>query len=119
MRRAGGAFREAQEHEDPMTALPGRPPKDRAFDRHEGAAWTPREGNRDAGAPARAAPAVSIVIQNHNYARFLGRCIESALGQTCRAVEIIVVDDGSTDGSRDVIAGFGSRIVPIFQDNRG
>jgi glycosyltransferase involved in cell wall biosynthesis len=62
---------------------------------------------------------VSIVIDNYNYERFLGDAIASALDQTHPDVEVIVVDDGSTDGSRDVIAGFAGRITPVLQENRG
>src|ERR1700720_3062887 len=49
-------------------------------------------------------PLVSILINNYNYGRYLGDAIESALNQTYRHAEVIVVDDGSTDDSRDVIA---------------
>jgi glycosyltransferase involved in cell wall biosynthesis len=62
---------------------------------------------------------VSIVINNFNYARFLGEAIESALAQTHRDLEIVVVDDGSTDGSRDVIAAYDGRVRAVLQENRG
>lgn len=62
---------------------------------------------------------VSIVINNYNYARFLGEAIESALAQSYPQTEVIVVDDGSTDASRAVIASYGERIVPILQENGG
>lgn len=64
-------------------------------------------------------PRVSIVIDNYNYARYVGAAIDSALAQTYGEIEIIVVDDGSTDGSRDVIAAYAGRLTAIFQDNRG
>jgi glycosyltransferase involved in cell wall biosynthesis len=64
-------------------------------------------------------PLVSIVIDNHNYARYVGAAIESALAQTYETIEIIVVDDGSTDGSRSIIAAYAGRLTIIFQDNRG
>jgi Glycosyl transferase family 2 len=60
-------------------------------------------------------PLVSIVVGNYNYARFLPRSIGSALGQTYDRVEVVVVDDASTDDSADVIRGFGSRVVPVFK----
>jgi glycosyltransferase involved in cell wall biosynthesis len=63
--------------------------------------------------------AVSIVVNNYNYGAYVGAAIESALRQTHPDVEVVVVDDGSTDGSRDVIAGFEPRIVPILKDNGG
>lgn len=61
----------------------------------------------------------SFVIANYNYARFVGRAIESALAVDWPDVEVIVVDDGSTDGSRAVIEAFGGRIFAIFQPNAG
>lgn len=64
-------------------------------------------------------PLVSIVIPNHNYAQFVGAAIDSALGQTWEALEVIVLDDGSTDGSRQVIEGYGNRIRAIFKRNEG
>jgi glycosyltransferase involved in cell wall biosynthesis len=65
-------------------------------------------------------PLASIVILNYNYARFLPRSIESALVQDYANVEIIVVDDCSTDESRDVIAAYGRQVRPAFQpQNRG
>lgn len=61
----------------------------------------------------------SVIIDNFNYARFLPEAIDSALGQTYRPLEVIVVDDGSTDDSRDVIAAYGDRITPVLQANGG
>ncbi len=64
-------------------------------------------------------PCVSVVIPNFNYEEFVGKAIESALALDWPAVEVIVVDDGSTDGSASVIRAFGSRITAIFQSNAG
>ncbi len=65
-------------------------------------------------------PAVSVVIPAYNHAKFLKGTIQSALAQTWRNYEIIVVDDGSTDNTRDVVASFSDpRIRYIFQDNQG
>jgi glycosyltransferase involved in cell wall biosynthesis len=61
----------------------------------------------------------SILINNFNYGRFLGDAIESALAQTYAPVEVVVVDDGSTDESRSVISSFGSRVIPVFKANGG
>src|SRR5258707_8837609 len=64
-------------------------------------------------------PLVSILINNFNYGRFLPEAIESALGQTHPRLEVIVVDDGSTDNSREVIARYGNRVLPVLKDNGG
>jgi glycosyltransferase involved in cell wall biosynthesis len=64
-------------------------------------------------------PLVSILINNYNYARFLSEAIDSALSQDYPTKEILVVDDGSTDNSREIIAKYGDRIVPIFKKNGG
>ena len=61
----------------------------------------------------------SVVITNHNYGRFLGECIESALTQTRPAGEVIVIDDGSTDDSPKVLKSFGDRIRVDRTENRG
>src|SRR5262252_560226 len=63
---------------------------------------------------------LSIIITNYNYATYIGAAIASALAVDWPRVEIIVVDDGSTDGSRDVINQFVPRgILPIFLANGG
>ncbi|MBD2200205.1 MULTISPECIES: glycosyltransferase family 2 protein [Calothrix] len=64
-------------------------------------------------------PLVSIVINNYNYDRFLKEAIDSALNQTYQNIEVVVVDDGSTDNSREVIASYGDRIVPVLKENGG
>jgi glycosyltransferase involved in cell wall biosynthesis len=64
-------------------------------------------------------PLVSILINNYNYDRFLAEAIDSALNQTYDAVEVIVVDDGSTDNSRSIINRYGDRIVKVFKKNGG
>ena len=64
-------------------------------------------------------PVVSIIIDNFNYARFLRAAIDSALAQTYEPVEVVVVDDGSTDNSRDVISSYGNRVSAVFKPNGG
>src|SRR5262245_43440741 len=64
-------------------------------------------------------PLASIVMSSYNYGRFLPDAIDSALGQTYARTEVIVVDDGSTDQSREVIAGYGERVLPLWKDNGG
>lgn len=67
------------------------------------------------------APFFSVVIDNFNYGRYLSDAVDSVLAQDfpARDVEIIVVDDGSTDQSRDVIARYGDKIRPVLQKNQG
>jgi glycosyltransferase involved in cell wall biosynthesis len=62
---------------------------------------------------------VSIIVVNHNYGRFLAEAINSALAQTHDGVQIIIVDDGSTDDSHAVIERYRSRVLPIFKKNGG
>jgi glycosyltransferase involved in cell wall biosynthesis len=64
-------------------------------------------------------PLVSILINSYNYADYLRDAIDSALAQTYAHREVIVVDDGSTDGSRELIASYGTRIIPILKPNGG
>ena len=56
---------------------------------------------------------VSILIPCHNTERWVARTIESALAQTWTESEVVVVDDGSTDGSLDIIRSFGKRIRTV------
>src|SRR5258708_32914616 len=68
---------------------------------------------------APSSPPLSVIITSHDYERYLGDAIASALDQRGAAAEVIVVDDGSTDGSREVIESFGDRVTAIFQANAG
>ena len=61
----------------------------------------------------------SVVIVNFNQWSFIGRAIESALRQRRAPIEVVVVDDGSTDGSRAVISEFGPAIRTVFKLNGG
>jgi len=62
---------------------------------------------------------VSVAINNYNYGQFVSRAIESALSQTYNDVEVIVVDDGSNDNSRQIIANFGKRVTAVHKTNGG
>ena len=64
-------------------------------------------------------PLVTVLINNYNYGRFLREAIDSALNQTYGNVEVVVVDDGSTDESRDIIDGYAGRIVSVLKKNGG
>lgn len=61
----------------------------------------------------------AILINNYNYGRYVGRAIESALAQSYRDCKVVVVDDGSTDESWQVMRSFGQRITAVRQDNGG
>lgn len=77
-------------------------------------------GRQSSPAGSAACPfLLSVIIKNYNYARFLPDAIRSALEQTYENVEVIVVDDGSSDGSREIIEAFGNRVRAIFQPNQG
>lgn len=62
---------------------------------------------------------MSVIIPNHNGARFLREAIDSALTQVGVSLEVIVVDDGSTDDSRAIIESYGDHIRSSFQENKG
>jgi len=64
-------------------------------------------------------PLVSVVIPAYNHGRYLDAAIESVLGQDYPHVELIVLDDGSTDGTRDVLARHGGRFRWETQENMG
>ncbi len=65
-------------------------------------------------------PGVSVVIPAYNYARYLPSAIESVLAQTYSHLEVIVVDDGSTDTTREIVAGYADpRVRYIWQSNAG
>ncbi|MFP4360174.1 MAG: glycosyltransferase [Alphaproteobacteria bacterium] len=64
-------------------------------------------------------PDISVIIPCYNAERWVGHAIQSVLDQKGVAVEVIVIDDGSTDGSLDVIKSFGDRIRFETGPNRG
>ncbi len=65
------------------------------------------------------APTVSVIIPCFNYAAYVGQAIDSALAQTFADIEIVVVDDGSTDASAEIISSYGDRVKAVFQKNQG
>lgn len=68
---------------------------------------------------ARSAFRFSFIIANYNYAAYVGAAIDSALAVDWPNVEVIVVDDGSTDASREVIGSYGDRVTALFRSNHG
>ena len=58
-------------------------------------------------------------MTNYNYGRYVGEAVESVLGQSRPADQIVLVDDGSTDDSRSVIEAYDSRITIVTTENRG
>ena len=62
---------------------------------------------------------VSVIVATHNYGRFLPECIDSVLEQTHAELEFIVVDDGSTDDSAEVLARYGDRLSAVFKEQGG
>ena len=62
---------------------------------------------------------MSLVVTNRNYEQLLPMAVDSALAQDGADFEVIVVDDGSTDRSREVLTRYGDRIRTIFQENQG
>lgn len=63
--------------------------------------------------------AVDIVVDNYEYGRYLPVAIESACAQTHPRVNVIVVDDGSTDGSREILEGYRDRVTVLLKENGG
>jgi glycosyltransferase involved in cell wall biosynthesis len=64
-------------------------------------------------------PTVSVVIPAYNHERFIGAAIESVLGQSYEDFELIVIDDGSTDGTGAVIQSYkDSRLTYLYQENQ-
>lgn len=62
---------------------------------------------------------VSVVIAAYNAEAYIAEAIESVLGQTVPPGEVIVIDDGSIDGTRGILDRFGDRIVALAQNNSG
>ncbi len=64
-------------------------------------------------------PTVSVVIPTYNSARYLAEAVDGAVNQTFKDIEILVIDDGSTDDTQDVVRRYGAAIRCISQENKG
>src|SRR5882762_2853867 len=64
-------------------------------------------------------PRVSVIIPTYNSGRFIVQAVQSVLDQTYRQFEIIVIDDGSTDATKDILRDFDGYIRYFYQENRG
>ena len=64
-------------------------------------------------------PLVSVLIKNYNYELYLKQAIDSVLSQTYTNIEIIVIDDGSTDNSREIIDSYDNQIIKVYKENGG
>lgn len=64
-------------------------------------------------------PKVSVIVPTYNSAQYINESIDSALNQTYKDFEIIVVDDGSTDNTKEVLKTYGNKISYYFQKNSG
>lgn len=62
---------------------------------------------------------ISVIIPNYNHARFLRQAIASVLTQSHPAYELIVVDDGSNDNSREIISSYGKQLTAVYKDHGG
>lgn len=64
-------------------------------------------------------PKVSVIIPSYNSAKYLSEAIDSALNQTFKDFELIVVDDGSTDNTAEILSKYGNKIRCFSQENKG
>lgn len=62
---------------------------------------------------------VTVYILNYNYGRYLLKAIKSVLSQTYKDIEVLVIDDGSTDNSDEILNEFSSQVTVIKQQNMG
>jgi glycosyltransferase involved in cell wall biosynthesis len=62
---------------------------------------------------------VSVIIPTYNRMDVLKNAIESVLAQTYQDFELFIIDDGSTDNTREMLAEYGERVTYLFQENRG
>ena len=78
-------------------------------------------GSQDVALAVPSQPFVTVLIDTYNYARYIGQAIDSVLSQDYPAdrYEVIVVDDGSTDNTADIVRVYGSRVQYFLKSNGG
>jgi glycosyltransferase involved in cell wall biosynthesis len=64
-------------------------------------------------------PTVSVIMAAYNHADYISQAINTVLAQSWQDLELIVIDDGSSDRTREVVAGFGDPVRYIYQENQG
>ncbi len=67
-------------------------------------------------------PTISFIVPSYNFAAHIGECVSSILQQDMRDIEVIVVNDGSTDNTEEILEGLArqdNRVVPINKENEG
>ena len=80
----------------------------------------PSEGEVQHKKQGLSMPKVSVIIPTYNYGKYIEKAVDSVLTQTYRDQEIIVVDDGSTDNTREIIeARYKDKVRYFYQENRG
>jgi glycosyltransferase involved in cell wall biosynthesis len=77
------------------------------------------EAARPAPSPGSVGPTISVVVPAYNEERYIAEALDAVLAQTRSPLEVIVVDDGSTDATHEVVAGYGGRVRLIEQENCG
>jgi glycosyltransferase involved in cell wall biosynthesis len=77
------------------------------------------EAARPAPSPGDGGPTISVVVPAYNEERYIAEALDAILAQTRAPLEVIVVDDGSTDGTREVVTRYADHVRLIRQENRG
>lgn len=78
-----------------------------------------RAGDVLSGRKSMSEPIVSVIIPTYNRADMVAKSIDSVLAQEFQPFDIVVVDDGSTDNTREILSAYKDRIVSIYQPNAG
>ena len=64
-------------------------------------------------------PLISVIVPAYNSEKYIAEALQSVLDQNYKPMEIIVVDDGSTDKTTDIVAGFESQVEYVYMENSG